>query len=238
MENHWQILPFELVAYILNDNALWCALECAFPTFARYCRQNKVSFYNQTIRKRIFPQHLCEYELIKSGMKKNPYKRDEIDGLYGISFTRENYGDKKDTSECKCFYCYNLKNDEFSGDKYSKQLPLVYQLECEVWFTPSGAIHRDHAPAITAEGYTCYVRMNKKHAIGIPAESNKTCRVESFYENGKICEDHYRKMRDAEYGEEEYLRDYYMREITAYHSDGRTDDEGCGSYLEYERSPY
>lgn len=212
MTNYFQILPFELVELILSTNEIWVNLESALPAFARYCRRNKVSFYNKNIRETVFSEHL----LITP---ENGWK----DELEKIKFQMNDV-----RSNCPCYYCHlrfgkkiNTNPNELSyTEKYNK-IPLIYQQETKVWTTNDGTIHRDHAPAITSKNYECYLRLGKKHRYFAPAEINTTCGVEDFYEEGELCDGYYRKRYQSKINtkfyndeEEDVLRDYYIRELS------------------------
>lgn len=179
LKNYLKYLPYEIMFLILSDNELWRALECAYPAFARYCRINKKSYYNQTLVKKIFPEHAEEEDPDYWG-RNNPGR---------LRFPRSTFIPLK---KCECFYCYLrdipsggycLKNNKYISNTNYLSNNIVYQNKCEVWFSDD-KIHRDHLPAIISDGYKCYVRMNKKHRIGYPAEINGS--EETYYENNKI----------------------------------------------------
>lgn len=166
IKNYLKYLPREILFLILSDNELWRALECAYPAFARYCRINKKSYYNQTLVKRIFPEHEQE-EDADYWLRSNP----------GVLRKHKRFIPLK---KCECFYCY-LRDTPFNSNYFENN--IVYQNKCEVWFS-GNKIHRDHLPAIISDGYKCYVRMNKKHRVGYPAEINGS--EETYYENNTI----------------------------------------------------
>jgi hypothetical protein len=96
------------------------------------------------------------------------------------------------SKRCECYYCYLrdipsgtycLKNNKYVLNTNYLSNNIVYQNKCEVWFS-GDKIHRDHLPAIISDGYKCYVRMNKKHHIGYPAEISGS--EETYYENNMV----------------------------------------------------
>lgn len=180
INNYLKYLPYEILFLILSDNELWCALECAYPTFARYCRISKKSYYNQTLVKRVFPEHEQE---------EDPDYWGRNTSVLMWRFPRSTFIPSK---RCECYYCYLrdipsgtycLKNNKYVLNTNYLSNNIVYQNKCEVWFS-GDKIHRDHLPAIISDGYKCYVRMNKKHHIGYPAEISGS--EETYYENNMV----------------------------------------------------
>lgn len=173
MPNFFQLLPFEIIQLILSSNELWLALEIALQPFARFCRQNKVSYYNQFTREYVFPEHV---EKDMSVEIKRAYRGFGA----GARYKMVNY-DHATNDDCLCFYCY-LEPKNKSGLR--DITPLLFKQETRVWITSGGLIHRDYSPAIITDGYECYMRLGKKHRNFAPAEMIKQCSVEQFYENG------------------------------------------------------
>jgi hypothetical protein len=213
-QNYFSILPPELIPLILSSNEIWLLLEMAFPSFARYCRENKLSYYNQFIKKITYPRHIIDTEkMFKS---------------YNI--THKIHKVSKSFDNCLCYFCLlknkdnkeDTNNEDMFGGFYNssiKKIPLIYQNETTIWMFEN-KIHRDHAPAIYSAGYECYMKMDMKHRFFAPAEINRTCGVEDFYENGRLCDGiDYKKYvishdKQMMYEEGDILADYYARELS------------------------
>lgn len=172
------LLP-ELLLYISKDSyEVWIKLENSIAWFARYCRKNKLSYYNQFTERVDYPAHrdistkseeqcYCLYCFTRKNQKNfviipEVYKNK----LYTYILTNDViYHDIKVTST-------DGVEDSFSGTSHC--LPMIkYKFERDDKIIVKGQYHRDHEPAVATTNekmYQIWYKLGNKHRIDGPAE--------------------------------------------------------------------
>lgn len=149
-----ELLP-ELLVYISKDSyEVWIKLENSIAWFARYCRKNKLSYYNQFTRRFDYPKCIgmdsdkcgCYYCTESVNDKSYDYKiTPEIyrNSLYVFKLIEDViYPDIKVTITFP-------KEDEIDSDTFTMKLDInTYKFERDNKLINSGLLHRDHEPAL------------------------------------------------------------------------------------------